>query len=93
MKRKRLGYIVLYAMETDYLFFLMGASDIEGGLQACPEAPLIFPTREDAQRAIRIQAAAEKLNAVQGKPTNDDFLGGRKQLKIVPVYAAELPGT
>ena len=64
-------------------------TDCEGAICAMGDKPALFTSRAAARRAIRISTKFAELQIEQGKPANDDFLGGRKNLRILPCETVE----
>lgn len=62
-------------------------SDCKGALCAI-HPPVLFKSRIDARKAIRISTRFAQLQSAQGKPANTDFTDSLKFVKIVPCIEA-----
>lgn len=89
MKQKTIGYMVFYKSEDGLINFPMGADpSCAGAIQSDDSAPVLFPSRQDARKAIRISAANARLLREQGEPENTDFTVDIGLIKVVPVKMA-----
>ena len=61
-----------------------GAICISGGSNAIA----LFDLRESAKRAIKISRLFAQLQQAQGKPANEDFLSGYRNVRIRKVESA-----
>lgn len=66
------GYMVFFMMD-DWEIPMGHDPDVDGGLNVCGD-PVLFTSRADAQKAIRISRKAAELAQAQGRMVNDDFL-------------------
>lgn len=61
----------------------------EGAICWSKSEIVVFDSPKKARQAIRISELWNRTLHAQGKPFNDDFVGGKKNLKIVKVKFAE----
>lgn len=78
-------FIVLWDDGTSVCCPMAADPECLGGLLAGTDRVVVFDSRQDARRAIAISTARERLYAVQGHPANDDFVTGKRHLRIVPL--------
>lgn len=80
---------MVFYKHDDCVLLPMGWEKACGGALCVDEdAPVLFPDRRAAQRAIRISKAHARLQLAQGKVANSDFTVGIKQVVIVNVMLA-----
>ena len=82
-------YIVCWDDEMGACMPMQRDDDCQGAL--CGQyngSVVLFKSRADARKAIRVSTAFAKLLRAQDKPTNDDFLDGLRHVKIVACESA-----
>lgn len=81
-------FIVVYD-DNECLYIPHGwDADCAGAIAGTGRPVVLFKTRFEARRAILISERFAKLQSARGKPFNDDFTSGKKNVKIVPCVEA-----
>jgi len=79
------GFIVVYDDQASLCVPMTIDTECEGAIE-CGNGPVVvFCDRKAAQKAITIAVKRAELLKAQGKTANEDFLTGRKHVKIRPV--------
>jgi hypothetical protein len=82
-----MAFIVVYD-DQDCLCCPMGWNpECEGAIEVDGGPVAMFDDRKAAQKAVAISVRFAELLKAQGKPANDDFLSGKKHIKIRPLAA------
>ena len=83
-------YLVAFS-DQEFFFPMTWDKHCDGALCATfdGEPPVLFSSRTDARKAIRISTAFARLCKEQGKPCNDDFLDDIKCVMVIPCVTAE----
>ena len=82
---------MIYWNNGDYAW-PMGHDDSCVGAVCIDESkPVMFESRKDAEKAIRISKANATLRKDQGLPANDDFLQDTHLIKIVKLTPYKSP--
>lgn len=85
MKTKPSAFVVLYDDHDLLRYPYCWDPDCLGSLYGLSEGTVaLFETRKQAQQAIRISARYAALCQAQGKPVNEDFTTGLKNICVVP---------
>lgn len=60
----------------------------EGAIATACDAPVVFNSRDEANKAIKISRLFAQLQLARGESVNDEFLSGYKNVKIRKVEQA-----
>jgi hypothetical protein len=75
----------------DYCWPMGKDPDCDGAVHVDESEPVIFASRKDAEKAIRISKANAQLRKAQGLPVNTDFIDDLHCVKIVRVKPYQFP--
>lgn len=83
-------YLVVFDDEDRFFIPMTWDADCKGSLRGIGtgESPVLFGSRSDARKAIRISTAFARLCKEQGTAANEDFLSAIKCVKVIGCVTA-----
>lgn len=86
--KKNMKYMVMFVDDDNSIYVPCGLDpDCDGALQtdSVDNPPVMFESRSEASKAIKISVALARLKMAQGEPHNEDFVEAVGNVRIVPV--------